>query len=55
LIYKRLEDFEQAAKRLKKALNQTKFTELEQDNAIQKFEFTFELAWKTLKDYLENA
>ncbi len=50
----RLEDFEQAAKRLKEALTQTKFTELEQDGAIQRFEFTFELAWKTLKDYLEN-
>ncbi len=28
--------------------------ELEKDSAILRFEFTFELAWKTLQDYLEQ-
>jgi len=27
--------------------------EIEQQGIIQSFEFTFELAWKTMKDYLE--
>lgn len=27
---------------------------LEKEGAVQRFEFTFELAWKTLKDYLED-
>lgn len=27
--------------------------DLEKQGIIQRFEFTFELAWKTLKDYLE--
>jgi nucleotidyltransferase substrate binding protein (TIGR01987 family) len=29
-------------------------TELEKQGLIQSFEFTHELAWKTLKDFLEN-
>ncbi len=28
---------------------------LEKEGAIQRFELAFELAWKTLKDYLEEA
>lgn len=29
-------------------------SQLEQEGAIQRFELAFELAWKTLKDYLEE-
>ena len=29
------------------------YNQLEQEGLIQRFEYTFELAWKTLKDYLE--
>lgn len=50
----RLGDFEKSAKRLKEALIKKDFSELEKDGVIQRFEFTFELAWKTLKDYLED-
>lgn len=30
------------------------FSDLEQEGIIQRFEFTFELAWKTIKDYLQD-
>lgn len=51
---KRLSDYEEAIKRLEESLNKKDFTELEKDGVIQRFEFTFEQAWKTLKDYLED-
>jgi nucleotidyltransferase substrate binding protein (TIGR01987 family) len=50
----RLEDFDKAIARLEKALKKDSFEELEKDGVIQRFEFIFELAWKTLKDYLED-
>lgn len=50
----RLGDFDKALARLEEPLNKTSFAELEKDGVIQRFEFTFELAWKTLKDYLED-
>ena len=50
----RLSDFEQSIIRLKEAAGKKEFNELEKDGLIQRFEFTFELAWKTLKDYLES-
>ncbi len=45
------EYFERAVNRLADALAQPK-NEYIRDSAIQRFEFTFELAWKLLKRYL---
>jgi len=52
----RFENFEKAFSRLQSALKVTEEhpnDELFQAGLIQTYEFTFELAWKTLKDYLE--
>jgi len=43
-------DFERASRQLHKALQQPK-DEFVRDAAIQRFEFTFELFWKVLKEY----
>jgi len=43
-------DFERASQQLHKALQQPK-DEFVRDAAIQRFEFTFELFWKVLKEY----
>ena len=47
-------DYKKAVNRLQKSLDQGSFNELEKDGVVQRFEFTFELAWKTLKKYLED-
>lgn len=46
-------NFEKALNRLKEALAAEK-NDLIRDSAIQRFEFTLDLAWKTLKTYLEE-
>jgi nucleotidyltransferase substrate binding protein (TIGR01987 family) len=48
----RLQNFEKALKTLEEAAGRKNPDQLEQDGTIQRFEFTFELAWKTLKDRL---
>lgn len=50
----RFENYEKALLLLRQALaNVEKLSELEKQGAVHRFEFTSELAWKTLKDYLE--
>lgn len=43
-----------ATERLKEALKEEE-NDLVIDGTLHRFEFTFELAWKTIKDYLEYA
>ena len=45
--------FEQALKTFKEALLENP-SQLERDGAIQRFEYCFDLSWKTLKRYLET-
>lgn len=49
----RFANFEKAFLFLKKAVQEETYDELQKAGLIKSFEFTFELAWKTLKDYLE--
>ena len=52
----RFANFEKALQQIKKAselANQRALSELEQQGLIQAFEYTHELIWKTLKDFLE--
>jgi len=48
-----LQQFERAVGKFSDVLEQEK-NEYMRDSAIQRFEFTFELAWKTLKAFLEE-
>ena len=48
----RKQDLINATNRLKEALDEEE-NELMIDAVLHRYEFTFELAWKTLKDYLE--
>ncbi len=53
----RLQSFRKAFAHLSKAAvtaQERKLSELEQQGLIQAFEFTHELAWNTLKDFLES-
>ncbi|MFC1566557.1 nucleotidyltransferase substrate binding protein [bacterium] len=49
----RYRNFEKAFVQLTTAVKKDDVDEVVQAGIIQIFEFTFELAWKTLKDYLE--
>jgi len=48
----RLENFQLALSELDEACARERYSKLERAGLIQTFEFTFELAWKTLKDLL---
>jgi nucleotidyltransferase substrate binding protein (TIGR01987 family) len=53
----RLDSYKKALSQLKKAVELAKerpLTELEKQGLIQSFEFTHELSWKILKDFLED-
>lgn len=51
----RYQNLERAYKQLDEAMSRVEqLSNLEKEGLIQRFEYTFELAWKTLKDYLES-
>jgi nucleotidyltransferase substrate binding protein (TIGR01987 family) len=49
----RFENLNNAYNQLQKGLAIAAPSDIERQGIIQSFEFTFELCWKTLKDYLE--
>lgn len=52
----RFENYEKALRLLREALaDVSTLSNLEKEGTVQRFEFTVELAWKTLKDYLESS
>ena len=48
----RLDNFSYALAQLSAACSQPDYTDLERSGLVQTFEFSFELAWKTLQDLL---
>lgn len=48
----RLSNFQKALNQLERACEKDEYSEIEQAGLVQMFEFSFELAWKTLKDLL---
>ncbi len=50
----RFTHFATALSQLRKFIQKGKLNELEEQGLIQAFEYTYELAWNTLKDYLEE-
>jgi nucleotidyltransferase substrate binding protein (TIGR01987 family) len=52
-LNERMEVYHKAVSRLKEALNENESNPLLYDAVIQRFEFTYELAWKLMKSYLE--
>ena len=54
----RYQNFDRASQLLRTALYEQsleQLNELEREGVIQRFEYSYELAWKTMKDYLEES
>lgn len=50
----RFQNYEMAFLKLKEAMEQDELNELERNGLIQRFEFTIDLSWKVMKDFLED-
>ena len=51
----RFSNYKKALLQLKKFIDKEELNELEEQGLIQSFEYTYELAWNTLKDFLRNS
>jgi nucleotidyltransferase substrate binding protein (TIGR01987 family) len=50
----RYNNYNKALAQLERFLEKRELNEMEEQGLIQAFEYTFELAWKTLQDFLEE-
>lgn len=50
----RFHNYSKALSQLQKFIDKGDLNELEEQGLIQAFEYTYELAWNTIKDYYEN-
>jgi nucleotidyltransferase substrate binding protein (TIGR01987 family) len=50
----RFANYRRAFLLLREALDEEELSQLEREGTIQRFEYTMELAWKVMKDYLET-
>ena len=50
----RFNNFSKAVRQLTKFIEKGELSELEQQGLIQSFEYNYELAWNTIKDFYEN-
>jgi nucleotidyltransferase substrate binding protein (TIGR01987 family) len=48
----RFKNYQKALRQLERFLKETDLNELEQQGLIQAFEYTYELSWNVIKDYL---
>ena len=52
-LFEKFNDYQKALARLREAIEAPE-SDLKSDAVIQRFEFTYEMAWKTVKLYLEK-
>lgn len=52
--HQRLSNFSKALNQLKKFIDKRELNELEEQGLIKAFEYTYELAWNTIKDFYED-
>lgn len=50
----RFDNFDKAFSKLQEAIELGELNELERNGLVQRFEFTLELAWKVMKDFLQE-
>ena len=50
----RFNNFKKAFDQLASAVDMGSYSDLEREGLIQRFEYTYELAWLTIKDYMED-